>query len=62
MTQVKIISMGDVVGNIQYLSKVWRYQLIQMFIVAAISEVGNSNELILCSIGNSGSSILWRFS
>ena len=31
-------------------------ELCEAFIWAAISEAGNSNELILCSRGNSGSS------
>jgi hypothetical protein len=32
-------------------------ELCETFIWAAISEAGNSNELILCSRGNSGSSL-----
>jgi hypothetical protein len=32
-------------------------ELCEAFIWAAISEAGNSNELIFCSRGNSGSSI-----
>ena len=32
-------------------------ELCEAFIWAAISEAGNSNELLLCSKGNSGSSI-----
>jgi hypothetical protein len=32
------------------------HELGEVFIWAAISEAGNSNELVLCSRGNSGSS------